>query len=136
MDWNLKVNERQGTVAKELGVYHGKNSTSWDDELKVGDELSNQSNIVKSLVKDAEARISDDAEIIAEKDIIPVEAPLERVTEADTKKDVKRLDRELERTLYLVVKSKDGWVFPADIVGESENLHVVSTNNLTVFLWL
>lgn len=113
-------------MAKELGVYNGKSSKAWDDELKVGDELSNQETIVKSLLRDAEARVSDDAEIIAPEDVIPVEPPADRVTEADRKGDVQRLDRQLDRTLYLVVKGKDGWGFPADVIPKDENLHEVS----------
>ncbi|RGP69311.1 hypothetical protein FSPOR_4804 [Fusarium sporotrichioides] len=123
LDWNIKVQERQGTVAKELGVYNGKSSKAWDDELKVGDELSNQETIVKSLLKDAESRVSDDAEIIPAEDVVPVEPPADRVTEADRKGDVQRLDRQLDRTLYLVVKGKDGWGFPADVIPKDENLH-------------
>ncbi|TQS32629.1 hypothetical protein Golomagni_07050, partial [Golovinomyces magnicellulatus] len=130
LDWNLKVGERQGTVAKELGVYHGKSSKAWDDELKVGDSLSSQETIVSSLVKDAEARVSDDAEIIPPEDVIAVEAPLQRTTEADTKGDVKRLDRKLENTLYLVVKGKNGWQFPADEVANDENLHLAAKRAL------
>lgn len=127
LDWDLKVRERQGAVAKELGVYHGKSSRAWEDELAVGDEMSSQESLVKSLLRDAEARVSDDAEVIPAEDVVPVEGPLARETEADKKKDVKRLDRELERTLYLVVKGKDGWGFPADVVAGGENLHVVSS---------
>ncbi|RMJ12462.1 hypothetical protein CDV36_007869 [Fusarium kuroshium] len=123
LDWNVKVQERQGTVAKELGVYNGKSSKAWDDELRVGDQLSDQESIVKALLKDAEARVSDDAELIAPDDVVPVEPPVDRVTEADRKGDVKRLDRQLDRTLYLVVKGKDGWGFPADVIPKDENLH-------------
>ncbi|RSM15662.1 hypothetical protein CEP52_000600 [Fusarium oligoseptatum] len=123
LDWNVKVQERQGTVAKELGVYSGKSSKAWDDELRVGDQLSDQESIVKALLKDAEARVSDDAELIAPDDVVPVEPPVDRVTEADRKGDVKRLDRQLDRTLYLVVKGKDGWGFPADVIPKDENLH-------------
>ncbi|KAM5359442.1 hypothetical protein ACJZ2D_014462 [Fusarium nematophilum] len=123
LDWNIKVQERQGTVAKELGVYNGKSSKAWDDELKVGDELSNQESIVKALLKDAEARVSDDAELISPEDVVPVEAPVDRVTEADRKGDVRRLDRQLDRTLYLVVKGEDGWGFPAGLIPQEQNLH-------------
>ncbi|QPH02078.1 hypothetical protein C2857_006284 [Epichloe festucae Fl1] len=123
LDWNLKVNERKGTVAKDIGVYKGKGSTAWDDELKVGDDLSSQESVLNSLLKDAEARVSDDAEVIAPEDVVPVERPMERNTEADEKGDVKRLDRQLERTLYLVVKGKDGWGFPADVIAKDESLH-------------
>ncbi|KFA63417.1 hypothetical protein S40285_06594 [Stachybotrys chlorohalonatus IBT 40285] len=123
LDWNLKVKERRGTVAKELGVYQGKGAKAWDDELRVGDQLSSRESLLGSLLKDAEARISDDAELIPDEEIVPVPRPADRVTEADRKGDVKRLDRQLDRTLYLVVKGKDGWCFPADVVPRSENLH-------------
>lgn len=123
LDWNIKVRDRSGTVAKELGVYNGKSSQAWDDELRVGDELSSEESKLNALLKDAEARVSDDAEEIAAADVIPVERPVERITEADKKGDVKRLDRQLDRTLYLVVKGKDGWGFPADVLPKDENLH-------------
>jgi large subunit ribosomal protein L46 len=126
LDWNLKVTERKGTVAKDIGVFNGKGSQAWDDELRVGDQLSAQESVLDSLLKDAEARVSDDAEVIAADDVVPVERPVERATEADKKGDVTRLDRQLDRTLYLVVKGKDGWVFPADVVAKDENLHEVS----------
>ncbi|KAM0485902.1 hypothetical protein ACHAPX_000598 [Trichoderma viride] len=122
LDWSLKVQERGGTVAKELGTYHGKNSKAWDDELKVGDQLSSQESVLDSLLKDAAARVSDDAEVIAPEDVVPVERPVERLSEADKKNDVRRLDRQMERTLYLVVKGPDGWGFPADVL-KDENLH-------------
>lgn len=113
-------------MAKELGAFQGKTSKAWSDELRVGDESSSQENIVRSLLKDAETRVSDDAEVIAEKDIVPVEGPEARLTEADKKKDVKRLDRQLDRTLYLVVKGKNGWGFPEDSLAENETLHVAA----------
>lgn len=111
-------------MAKELGTYHGKSSQAWDDELKVGDQLSSQESVLNSLLKDAAARVSDDAEVIAPEDVVPVERPVERLSEADKKNDVRRLDRQMERTLYLVVKGPDGWVFPADVL-KDENLHEV-----------
>lgn len=126
MEWDLKIKERQGTVAKELGVYNGKSSAAWQDELKVGNPLSSEEHMLKSLLKDAEVRVSDDAELIPDADVVPVELPGGRETEADAKNDVRRLDRQLDRTLYLVVKGKDGWGFPADVIPPGENLHEVS----------
>ncbi len=128
LDWDLKVRERQGTVAKELGDYHGKSASAWDDELLVGDALSAPATAADRLLQDAQARISDDAELIAPQDLVAAPAPLPRATEADAANDVKRLDRKLDQTLYLVVKGKDGWEFPADVLAESENLHVVRIN--------
>ncbi|KAF4121342.1 large subunit ribosomal protein L46, partial [Geosmithia morbida] len=124
MEWDLKIREREGSVAKELGVYHGKGSTAWQDELKVGDDLSSPDSMLSSLLRDAEVRVSEDAEVIPAEDVTPVELPASRETEADRKNDVRRLDRKLDRTLYLVVKGPDGnWAFPADVVPAGENLH-------------
>ncbi|TDZ29396.1 54S ribosomal protein L17 [Colletotrichum spinosum] len=124
IDWNLKVKERQGTVAKELGVYNGQASRAWDDELAVGDDLSKHDTTVDLLLKDAVMRVSDDAEIIPEEDRAPPEQLVPRVGEADATADVTRLDRAMDRTLYLVVKKGDGrWEFPAAGMSTSENLH-------------
>lgn len=99
----------------------------------MGDPLSSPEAATASLLKDAQARISDDAEVIAPEDLIEAPAPQPRTTEADAKNDVKRLDRKLDQTLYLVVKGKDGWGFPADVLAESENLHVVRSFPRFVF---
>ncbi|EFQ27071.1 NUDIX domain-containing protein [Colletotrichum graminicola] len=127
IDWNMKVKDRQGTVAKELGVYNGKASQAWDDELMVGDGLSNHDTTIDLLLKDSVMRVSDDAEIIPEEDRAPPEPLAPRVSEADHKRDTTRLDRAMDRTLYLVVKkvSKDGakWEFPAAGMSTEENLH-------------
>lgn len=49
-----------------------------------------------------------------------------RVTVADQQNDTKSLDRALQRTLYLVVKTKDGrWQFPQGQLDASEYLHEV-----------
>lgn len=134
IDWNLKVADRKGTVAKELGVYHGKASQGWDDELKVGDERSGHANVYGSLLKDAEMRVSDDAEVIPEEDRVPAEKPAERISEADRKGDAKRLDRAMDKTLYLVVKGKDGqWGFPSAPLSTEQNLHEVSGGCMLCF---
>lgn len=131
MEWDLKIGERGGRVAKELGTYNGKSTIAWQDELKVGDDTSSEEHLLKSLLKDAEMRVSDDAEVIPKGDVQPVTLPSGRETEADRKGDVKRLDRALDRTLYLVVKGKDGWAFPADAIPVGENVHEVSTATST-----
>lgn len=78
------------------------------------------------LLKDAEQRVSDDAEEIPPEERVPVERPMLRETEADKTNDVKRLDRKLDRTLYLVVKTKEGkWEFPTAPVTTDEALHEV-----------
>ncbi|CRK37356.1 hypothetical protein BN1708_001393 [Verticillium longisporum] len=124
IDWNLKVRDREGTVAKELGVYHGRSARAWDDELAAGDPLSSRAAVYDALLRDATMRVSDDAEIIPVDERVAPEAPRSRVTEADRAGDVARLDRALDRTLYLVVKGADGrWAFPAAAVATDEHLH-------------
>ncbi|PHH74272.1 hypothetical protein CDD80_3195 [Ophiocordyceps camponoti-rufipedis] len=123
LDWEVKIKERKGHVAKELGEYQGQNSMAWDDELRVGDRLSEPESMVECLLKDAESRVSDDAEVLAPEDVVPVPRPASRETEADRVGDVTRLDRKLDRTLYLVVKGNEGWGFPAGVMGNEENLH-------------
>lgn len=128
LDWAEKLRERNGVVAREIGQYNGRSSTAWDDELRVGDKLSSPEALMESILKDAEARVSEDAEVIPPEDRVPVERPMDRVTEADRKGDVRRLDRELSRTLYLVVQTEQGkWEFPTASVRTNEALHEVGT---------
>ncbi|PHH63962.1 hypothetical protein CDD81_5181 [Ophiocordyceps australis] len=123
LDWLIKIKERNGCVAHDLGDYKGKNSSSWNDELLVGNELSSREHMISSLLKNAETRVSDDAEVVPIESVKAVERPQARETEADRTNDVRRLDRKLDRTLYLILKGKQGWGFPSDLVGEKENLH-------------
>lgn len=59
---------------------------------------------------------------------------LPKTTEADAKNDVRSLERKLDRTLYLVVKEKGGWKFPAKALMDTkhENLHDVSVSSLNI----
>jgi large subunit ribosomal protein L46 len=132
-DWKLKAKERNGQAARELGGYNPYAALGWNDELLVGDNRSETSHLVESLVKDAQVRAVEgkDGKPIEAKDGVDgegglVEGPLSPWTEADKLKDVRRLDRKLARTLYLVVKRENGgWGFPAGEVIGRENLHQV-----------
>lgn len=133
-DWKLKAKERNGQPAKELGGYNPYGELGWNDELLVGDEKSESSYLVESLVKDAQVRAVEgkDGKVAEAKagdgdgEGGKVERPLETWTEADKARDVRRLDRKLARTLYLVVKRKNGgWGFPAGELVGRENLHQV-----------
>ena len=59
-----------------------------------------------------------------------VERPYPRVTEADKNGDVRSLNRLLQRTLYLLVKSeKNGrWGFPSSFLMGKESLHTVRSH--------
>ena len=66
------------------------------------------------------------------------EENMSRIHPADISGDVKSLDRKGQRHLYLVVKTKDGWVFPEgkDGVANGELLHEVCRCLLCLFSWL
>ena len=98
------------------------------------DERSETSHLVESLVRDAQVRAVEgkDGKVVEAKESGDgeggaIERPLSPWTEADKNKDVRRLDRKLARTLYLVVKREDGggWGLPAGEVIGRENLHQV-----------
>lgn len=127
LDWRIKFEERGSIAAKELGRYYAQGRNAWNDELLVGSTLSNEERIREILLKDAELRVTEDGEEAPPDEIVPVERPMDRVTEADKKNDIRRLDRALDRTLYLIVQRTDGyWQFPTEDVPTDENLHEVS----------
>ncbi|KAI0881877.1 39S mitochondrial ribosomal protein L46-domain-containing protein [Annulohypoxylon maeteangense] len=124
LDWRIKFNERGRIPAKELGRYYPQGRNAWNDELLVGSTLSSEERLRDILLKDAENRVTEDGEEAKGDEIIPVERPMDRITEADKTNDVRRLDRKLDRTLYLVVKASDGiWQFPSVDVPTDGNLH-------------
>ncbi|EHA52901.1 hypothetical protein MCOR27_000272 [Pyricularia oryzae] len=123
LDWNLKLDERKGIWAKDVGHYKPRGSTRWADEVHQGSPLADPELIRERLLEDAQMRYSDDGELLPEKERLPVEKPQPRRSEADEKNDLRRLDRAMDRTLYLVVKKGDGWAFPASEVRTEENLH-------------
>ncbi|KAI2471424.1 39S mitochondrial ribosomal protein L46-domain-containing protein [Annulohypoxylon bovei var. microspora] len=124
LDWRIKFEERGQIVAKELGRYYAQGRNAWNDELLVGSTLSNEERIRDILLKDAENRVTEDGEKAKPDEIIPVERPMDRITEADKTNDVRRLDRMLDKTLYLIVQGSDGqWQFPTEDVPTDGNLH-------------
>lgn len=103
----------------------------WNDELLVRDKaITEPKHVQDLLVEDSKVKATegrDEAgleEGEGEKSLLVV--PEGRRTESDKKRDVKMLDRELGRTLYLVVKrAGGGWGFPSGELVGRENLHQV-----------
>jgi large subunit ribosomal protein L46 len=123
-DWKRKAVERNGSAARELGGYQPYGKLGWNDEVLVGDNISEPQVMVETLVKDAVMRVEGEEEL--ETMEANVERPLERWTEADKMRDMKRLDRKLARTLYLLVKAENGkWTLPSGTLVGRENLHQV-----------
>lgn len=132
LDWRLKLRERHGVAAKDIGRYNPRGRVAWNDEVLAGSATSTPEYVVERLLADAEVRVSEDGEEISAEERTAVERPALRRSVADEEGDVRRLDRRMEETVYLVVKrpvGEDGeggeWVFPAGDVTTSEALHEV-----------
>lgn len=137
LEWKRKIKQRL-TPARDIGRYKGYGEEAWNDEVLVGAPESDLQYQVERLLEDAEQGGEDgkEGESSEEVDVAtagaktvkhePVERPMPRITEADLKGDVKSLNRALPRTLYLLVKNRDGkWMFPQDKMEGRENLHMV-----------
>jgi large subunit ribosomal protein L46 len=78
------------------------------------------------LIRDAQVEVKEGEEnaVVKKQE---VERPYSRVTDADKTGDVKSLDRLLQRTLYLLVKTENDkrWGFPSSFMEGKESLHMV-----------
>ncbi|KAF2714686.1 hypothetical protein K504DRAFT_395271 [Pleomassaria siparia CBS 279.74] len=153
IEWKRKLRQRL-TPARDIGRYKGYGDEAWNDEALIGASESQVQWQVERLLDDAEKTGKEgegegqgekkDGEEKEEggegekKAVAPTtiggkiieheafERPMSRVTEADLKGDLKSLNRQLQRTLYLVVKDKSGqWMFPQDKMTK-ESLHVAA----------
>jgi len=139
-DWKIKAKERNYQPARELGGYNAYSDQGWNDELLVGDKLSETSTMVEALVRDSQPRAvegKDGKPMVVEgaesslHDDNKIEMPLPRNTAADKANDRTRLDRKLDETVYLCVSKQDketgklSWSFPAGPLEGRENLHQV-----------
>jgi large subunit ribosomal protein L46 len=144
LEWKRKIKQRL-TPARDIGRYKGYGEEAWNDEVLVGAKESEFEYQVEKILEDAEqtapeAEEGQSAEGETAKSATTasaagqgkkveheaIEKPMPRITEADLKGDVKSLNRLLPRTLYLLVKDREGsWMFPQDKVGGRETLHMV-----------
>ncbi|KAF2735971.1 hypothetical protein EJ04DRAFT_463924 [Polyplosphaeria fusca] len=133
LEWKRKIKQRL-TPARDIGRYRGYGDEAWNDEVLVGAQESEMAWQVERLLEDAErdggeeeGKKGEGVQTVGGPKKLerePVERPMPRVTEADEKGDVRSLGRLLQRSLYLVVKNKEGeWVFPQDRLIGKESLH-------------
>jgi large subunit ribosomal protein L46 len=144
LEWKRKMKQRL-TPARDIGRYQGYGEEAWNDEVLVGAQESDFEHQVGKLIEDAEQSGLEDAPDTTgakKMEREPVEKPMPRITEADQKNDTKSLNRALQRTLYLLVKNKEGqWQFPQDRLNE-ENLHgaanriITHTGGVNMNTWL
>ena len=110
-------------------MYNAYGDEGWNDELLMGDKVSEPEEQLERLLRDAEVEVTErdiegGGEVVKKEQ---VERPMPRVTEADKAGDMKSLNRALQKTLYLVVKSRKGlWGFPSAELARQESLHTVS----------
>ena len=110
-------------------MYNAYGDEGWNDELLMGDKVSEPEEQLERLLRDAEVEVTErdiegGGEVVKKEQ---VERPIPRVTEADKAGDMKSLNRVLQKTLYLVVKSRKGlWGFPSAELARQESLHTVS----------
>ena len=124
-DWKRKYRHRQ-TAARDIGKYSAYSKEAWNDELLVGAVESEPEHQIEMLIRDSEAPTTTSQEgAKKEKDDIP--RPHPRLTEADRTGDQRSLSRLLQRTLYLLVQSNEGyWKFPSSPVEGRESIRIVS----------
>ncbi|KAF2819336.1 hypothetical protein CC86DRAFT_362795 [Ophiobolus disseminans] len=134
LEWKRKMKQRL-TPARDIGRYKGYGDEAWNDEVLVGAKESDFEWQVERLLEDAGTDGKEVGEV-EQKGMKKIERevfdkPTPRRTEADEKNDTKSLNRALQRTLYLLVKNKDGlWQFPEDRLNE-ENLHGAASRILS-----
>lgn len=110
-------------------MYNAYGDEGWNDELLVGDQVSEPEEQVERLLRDAEVEVQErgiqgEVKVVKKEE---VERPMPRITEADKAGDMKNLNRALQKTLYLVVnRGKGQWGFPSAELARQESLHTVS----------
>jgi large subunit ribosomal protein L46 len=129
IDWKKKIAERK-TPARDIGRYNPYLEDGWHDEVLIGAQEGEPEHMMDALLKDVEVPVvnkfqTEEAKLEeANKDLI--QRPMPRVTEADNSGDQKSLNRLLSRTLYLLVKGKEGqWQFPTDALMGRESFQLV-----------
>ena len=131
IEFKRKRKMRKGVAARDIGAYNPYDKESgWNDELLLGDQISEPEHQANELIKDSLplSKDSEGGEVEDAPQVIqgPVVTLAPRVTEADEKGDLRSLNRLLQRTLYLVVQNSKGqWTFPEDTITGRESLALV-----------
>lgn len=154
VQWKRQARARKGTAARDVGVYNAYDEEGWNDEVLVGSRLSEPSDVVDKLIRDAEGKDIVDAQPQGDAEAggqavsgnsavgegtrkpvgeVNVERPLARTTKDDAEGNKQSLNRKLDRSLYLLVKNKEGsWRFPQDRVLGRESLHQVCCSSQSI----
>lgn len=120
-------------AARDIGAYNPYDKEAgWNDELLLGDQISEPEHQANELIKDSIPLPKDseggEAEEIPQNLQGQTQTLMPRETEADKSNDQRSLNRLLQRTLYLLVQNEKGrWTFPEDLITGRESLALVST---------
>lgn len=113
---------QRGPISKQEGVWFPKGLP----DIKHGRERSRKQEIVLPKTKSGQQEGANEGDDISR----PI-APNSIITEADKSGDISSLERQLRRTLYLLVKDKKGsWKFPNFELGEEKSLHDAAERGL------
>ncbi|AJT18036.1 AHL_G0044780.mRNA.1.CDS.1 [Saccharomyces cerevisiae] len=117
---------QKGPISKKNGIWFPRGIP----DIKHGRERSTKQEV--KLSDDSTVAFSNNQKEQSKDDVNRPVIPNDRITEADRSNDMKSLERQLSRTLYLLVKDKSGtWKFPNfDLSDESKPLHVHAENEL------
>ena len=120
------LSQQKGPISKKNGIWFPKGIP----DIKHGRERSTKQEIKLSNDNTATSPTKDKEH--GRDDVNRPVAPNDRITEADRSNDTKSLERQLSRTLYLLLKDKSGiWKFPNfDLSDELKPLHVHAEDEL------
>ncbi|QHS75676.1 mitochondrial 54S ribosomal protein mL46 [Saccharomyces paradoxus] len=120
------LSQQKGPISKKNGIWFPKGIP----DIKHGRERSTKQEV--ELPNDNTAAFANDKKEQSKDDVNRPVIPNDRITDADRSNDMKSLERQLSRTLYLLVKDKSGiWKFPNfDLSDDSKPLHVHAENEL------
>ncbi|KAK7530264.1 mitochondrial 54S ribosomal protein mL46 [Phyllosticta citribraziliensis] len=139
IEWKRKIKLRK-TIPREIGNYNAY-INGWNDEALTGAKESEPDHQREAIFKDADDVGITGPEELNKKE--PLEMPQSRLTEADKLEDRTSLNRKLSRTLYLLVRERNGeWRFPQDQLKGKEPLQwaaerlMVQTGGINMNTWL
>ncbi|KAI8340811.1 39S mitochondrial ribosomal protein L46-domain-containing protein [Chlamydoabsidia padenii] len=115
-DYKEKL-ERQDAAVFPQDFYFKKGSVAerrWKEDVQARD----------TAMKDSSVSLS---KVVEHQDNTTTQA---RITQADKDSDIKKLDRALQRHLYLIVKQHNQWQFPQSDLQANEYLHEAAERQL------
>ncbi|KAL9106232.1 MAG: hypothetical protein Q9227_008700 [Pyrenula ochraceoflavens] len=145
LEWRAQRRARGGVATRDIGNYDAYSKEGWNDEVLVGDKTGESGEIVRQLVRD-----EGEGKVLGERDDALSEEEGGKGRQKDEMKglvrdlgkeqDLKSLERQLDRTLYLVVRKgakgltgereRMSWGFPDGELLEKEGVKDAAVRSL------